>query len=72
VTRHGPNHACAAATVLQRSADLVSCGSALAVGHHPNTPSRETAHRHRNEVSGRTCRGDRRNASCISRKPKSP
>jgi hypothetical protein len=52
--------------------DLVSCGSALAVGDHPNTPSRQTAHRHRNEVSGRTRRGDHRTASCISRKPKSP
>ena len=76
MTRHGPNQACAVATLLQRSAAVVPdpLGDAptLTVGDHCSAPNRHTTHRYRNEAGWWTCRGDRRAASCISQKPKSP
>jgi hypothetical protein len=76
VKRHGPNHACAAATLLQRAAavvpDTVGDASTLAVGDHCSSQNRHTAHRCRNEAACWTCRGDRRAASCISQNPQSP
>jgi hypothetical protein len=76
VTRHGPNHARAAATVLQRSADvvpdLVRDAPTLSVGDHCSAKHRHIAHPYRNEAGWWTCRGDRRAASCISQNPQSP
>jgi len=70
VTRHGPNHACAVATLLRQSdnvvPDLVGDTPTLAVGDHCSPQNRHTAHRYRNEAGRWTSRGDRRAASCIS------
>jgi hypothetical protein len=76
VTRHGPNHACAAATLLQRSADgapdLVNDAPALGVSDHCTPTKWPIMHRHRNEAGCWSCRSDCQAASCISRNPKSP
>ena len=76
MSRHGPNHACAAATLLQRSAavvpDPVGDAPTLAVGDHCSSLNRHIAHRYRNEAGWWACHGYRRAASCISQNPKSP
>jgi hypothetical protein len=54
VTRHGPIHACAVATLPQRSddvvPDLVGHAPTLAGGDHCSAKNRHTAHRYRNEA----------------------
>ena len=76
VTRHGLNHACAAAIALQRSADvasvLVGYAPMLVVRHHCSAQNRHTVHRHGNKTGRPTCRGDRRSRSRINHKLKSP
>ena len=76
MTRHGPNHDCAAAHVPPPPADvvpvIVSYVPTLVVGYHSSAPNRRTAHRRRNETGWRTCRRDHRASSRIRQKPKSP
>jgi len=76
VTRHGPNHASAAATSQRRSADvaldIVGEAPPLAVGVHCSPQAQHTVHRSRNEARWWTCRGHHTAASCISQNPKSP
>lgn len=76
MTRHAPNHACVAATLLRRPADFVpifvSHALTLAIADHYSSQNRQIAHRHRNKAGCRRCRGDSQAGSCISRIPQSP
>jgi hypothetical protein len=73
---YGLPRACAAATVLRRSADLAPVltrdAPTLVARHHCRAQNQHTADRHQNEAGWRICRGDHRAASCIGQDPQSP
>ena len=76
VTRHGPNHASAAATPQRRPADvaldLAGVAPMLAIGVPRSAQNQHTAHRQRNEARSWTGCSHHCAGSCISQDPKSP
>ena len=73
---YGLPRACAAATVLRRSADLAPVLTRDAptpvVRHHCRAQNQHIAERHQNEAGWRTCCAHHHAAPCISQDPQSP
>jgi hypothetical protein len=76
VTRHGLNHAWAAATALRPTAhlmpDVINCDPTLSFDHHSSTINRHAARQYRNEAISQTCRGDGRTVPRIGQKSYPP